>query len=196
MRNPTRKITAAACLAAALTPALEAQVRVRRPRGVYSVVNIEDNISQQKRAQPSITPASLHAYFGGLFQDLLGNPAIAGLTLQVHWDTLNPNAPASANAYDWSYVDEAFDSVAAWSVQNPGKVPKTIQLIVTAGFQTPQWVLSQIPSCDGLFQSPSQTPASACGKATFKGFHEKGDSDELPLPWNPFYKGAWKTFLT
>jgi hypothetical protein len=76
-----------------------------------------------------------------------------------------------------------------------GHDPKTIQLIVTPGFQTPQWLLSQIPSCDGLFQSPSQTPPSTCGKATFMGYKEGGDSTELPLAWNPVYKSAFQTFL-
>lgn len=47
-----------------------------------------------------------------------------------------------------------------------------------------------------LFQSPVQTPSSTCGKATFKGFVEAGDSTELPLPWNPSYKSSWQTFLT
>jgi Resolvase, N terminal domain len=114
----------------------------------------------------------------------------------VHWDTLNPRPPSATNPYDWSYVDDAFDRVSVWNVQNPTKAPKTIQLIVTPGFQTPQWVLDQIPTCDGLFQSPRQTPPSTCGKATFVGFGEGGDGTELPMPWNPLYKSSWKTFLT
>jgi len=160
------------------------------------VVNVEDDINQQRRANPAITPAQLDTYFNNLYQDLAGNPAISGLTLQVHWDTLNPNPPTAANAYDWSSVDDAFAQAAAWSGQNPAQTPKTIQLIVTPGFQTPQWVLDQIPSCDGLFQSPSQTPPSTCGKATFVGYSEGGDSTELPLPWDPLYKSSWKPFLT
>jgi hypothetical protein len=162
-----------------LAPVLMAQVR---PRGIYAVVNVEQNI----KAKPPVD-------FNGLYQDLLSNPAIAGLTLQVHWDTLNPTA---ANVYDWSYVDDAFNQAAAWNTQNPAKAPKNIQLIVTPGFQTPQWMLSQIPSCDGLFQTPVVTPSSSCGKVTFTGNTEGGDGTELPLPWNPVYKSAWKTFLT
>jgi uncharacterized protein (TIGR03437 family) len=177
---------------------LEAQVQPapRRPRGIYAVVNVESGINQQQKANPSITPAELNAYFVSLFQDLLGNPAISGLTLQVHWDTLNPNAPPAANAYDWSYVDDAFNQASAWNAQNPALAPKGIQLIVTPGFQTPQWVLDQIPSCDGLFQSPVQTPSTTCGTATFVGFSEAGDGTALPLPWNPLYKTSWQTFLT
>jgi uncharacterized protein (TIGR03437 family) len=162
-----------------LAPVLMAQVR---PRGIYAVVNVEQDL----KAKPPVD-------FNSLYQDLLSNPAIAGLTLQVHWDTLNPTA---ANVYDWSTVDDAFNQAAAWNALNPAMAPKNIQLIVTPGFQTPQWMLSQLPSCDGLFQTPAVTPASTCGKVTFTGFMEGGDSTTLPLPWNPVYKSAWKTFLT
>jgi len=179
-----------------LAPALVAQPAPRRPRGIYAVVNVEQTVNQQQKANPSITPAQLNAYFDSLYQALLDDAAVSGLTLQVHWDTLNPNPPASPNAYDWSYVDDAFAQAAAWDVQNPAQPPKTIQLIVSAGFQTPQWVLDQIPSCDGLFQSPVQTPPGTCGKATFEGFTEGGDGTVLPLPWNSIYKNSWQTFLT
>jgi hypothetical protein len=169
---------------------------VRRPRGIYAKVNIASEISQQQKANPAITPTQLNAYFSTLYQDLVSNPAISGLVLQAHWDTLNPNPPPAANAYDWSYVDDAFTQASAWNAQNPSGLPKTIQLIVTPGFQTPQWVLDQIPTCDGLFQSPKQTPSSTCGKATFTGFGEAADGTELPLPWDPVYKSSWRTFLT
>ena len=147
------------------------------------MVNIEENVNQQKKANPSIAPVELNAYFDNLFQDLLNNPAISGLTLQVHWDTLNPNPPTATNPYDWSYVDDAFNQASAWNVQNPAKLPKTIQLIVTPGFQTPQWVLDQIPTCDGLFQSPRQTPPARAERrpswvttkgATARSFHCRG----------------------
>jgi hypothetical protein len=183
-------------LLAGLAPALGAQPAPRRPRGIYAVVNVTDNINQQKTGNPSITPAGLNTYFNQLYQDLLSNPAISGLTLQVHWDTLNPEAPAAAKPFNWTYVDDAFNQASMWNMQNPAKAPKTIQLIVLPGFQTPKWVLHQIPSCDFLFQSPDQTTPATCGKVTFTGYKEGGDSTELPLPWNPLYKSSWKTFLT
>ena len=170
-----------------------AQTSPRRPRGIYAVVNLTENINQQQKANPS---TDLNAYFNSLYRQLLANPAISGLTLQVHWDTLNPNPPATANPYDWSLVDDAFNQASALNAQNPGQSPKTIQLIVTPGFQSPQWIRDQIPSCDGLFQSPPRTPSATCGKVTFEAVVEAGDSMELPLPWNPFYKSSWKTFLT
>jgi uncharacterized protein (TIGR03437 family) len=114
----------------------------------------------------------------------------------VHWDTVNPNPPSAGNAYFWDYVDDAFAQSAAWDAQNPSGTPKTVQLIVTPGFQSPAWLLNQIASCDGLFQTPAVTPPSTCGTATFTGFQEGGDGTVLPLPWNPVYKSAWQTFLT
>jgi uncharacterized protein (TIGR03437 family) len=179
-----------------LAPVLFAQAQVRTPRGIYAVVSVEDGINQEQKANPSVTTAQLDAYFNSLYQALLSNPAISGLTLQVHWDTLNPNAPTSAAPYFWNYVDDAFTQAAAWDAQNPAQTPKTIQLIVTPGFQSPQWMLNQIPSCDGLFQTPAVTPLNTCGTATFEGYQEGGDGTVLPLPWNPVYKSAWQTFLT
>ena len=157
------------------------QSGLRRPRGIYAVVRVEEYIKQFQKANSQ----QLDSQFDSLYQNLLSNPAIVGLTLQVQWNTLNPNPPSSANAYDWNSVDDAFAQATAG---------KTVQLIVTPGFSSPQWALNQIPSCDGLFQSPVQTPLSNCGKATFLGFTE-GGGGVLPLPWNPFYKSAWQTFL-
>src|SRR5580658_9853474 len=101
-----------------LAPVVVAQTP-RRPRGIYAVVNVEDSINLEQKANPSITTAQLDAYFNSFYQGLLSNPAISGLTLQVHWDTLNPNAPTSAAPYFWNYVDDAFAQVAVWGNGNP-----------------------------------------------------------------------------
>jgi len=178
-----------------LAPALLAQ-KPRTPLGIYAVVKVEDDVTQQQTANPSVTTAQLDAFFNSLYQGLLQDPAISGLALQVHWDTLNPNPPGAANTYLWNYVDDAFAQVAAWDAQNTAQAPKTIQLIVTPGFQSPQWLLTEIPSCDGLFETPSVATSSTCGKATFTGYLEAADGNVLPLPWNPIYKSAWQTFLT
>jgi uncharacterized protein (TIGR03437 family) len=176
-----------------LAPALFSQVR---PRGIYAVVNVETEINTLQKGNPSITTAQLDAGLSNFYQGLLSNPAVSGLALQLHWDTLNPNAPGAANTYYWNYLDDAFSQAAAWNAGNPASTPKTIQLIVTAGFQSPQWLLNQIPSCDGLFQTPVITPPVTCGAVTFTGYSEGGDGTMLPLPWNPVYKSAWQTFLT
>jgi hypothetical protein len=179
----------------ALSPALAAQTP-RLPRGIYAVVDTEVLITEQQQANPSITTAQLDVYFNGLYQDLLSNPAVSGLTLQVHWDWLNPNPPGAANSYAWNIVDDAFAQAAAWDAQHPAQAPKTIQIIATPGFNSPAWVLAAIPSCDGLFESPVQAPPSNCGTAIFKGYTENNDGNVFPLPWNPYYKSAWQTFLT
>jgi hypothetical protein len=96
-------------------------------------------------------------------------------------------------------VDDAFSSAFQWNLANPytkAPVPKTIQLIVTPGFNSPQWVRNKLTSCNGLFDSPVVTPPSTCGKVKFTHFNEKGDSPELPMPWNDTYKADWKAFLT
>jgi hypothetical protein len=74
---------------------------------------------------------------------------------------------------------------------------KSVQVNITPGFDTPQWVLAQIPSCDGLFTTAA-TAAANCGAVTFTGFPEqqRADSNVLPLPWNSVYQTAWQTFLT
>jgi uncharacterized protein (TIGR03437 family) len=153
-------------------------------------------INMQQQANPSITTAQLDVYFNSLYQALLSNPAVAGLTLQIRWDDVNPNPPTASNPYLWNIVDDAFNQAAAWDAQNPGQTPKTIQIIATPGFNSPAWLLAQIPPCDGLFQSPVQTPPSTCGTVTFKGYNEADDGNVLPMPWNPVYKSAWQTFLT
>jgi len=173
-----------------------AQPAPRGPRGIYAVVNVENEIAALQSATPSITTAQLDAGFNSFYQGLLSNSAVAGLAIRPYWATLNPNPPGAVNAYYWNLVDDAFDQAAAWNAQNPAQAPKTIQLIVTPGFQSPQWLLDQIPSCDGLFQMPAVTPPSTCGKATFTGFSEATDGNVLPLPWNPTYKSAWQSFVT
>jgi uncharacterized protein (TIGR03437 family) len=178
----------------ALGPVLMAQAP-RRPRGIYAVVRVEEYVNQQQQSNPSITQAQLDAFFNGYYQDLLNNPAISGITLQVGWKTLNPNPPTSSNPYFWNYVDDAFAQVAVWNSQNSTQAPKTIQFIVSPGFSSPAWMVAELSSCDGLFQTPVVTPPSTCGTATFLGYSE-GNGTILPLPWNPIYKAAWQAFLT
>jgi hypothetical protein len=167
----------------------------RRPRGIYAEIHVDLQIDQQQKVHPSIKPADTHAFLTNLYSSLLDNPAVSGLALGVNWGTLNPNPPSSSQPYDWSYMDDAFASVATWNTKNPTGAPKTIQVQVSAGFGAPQWVLDQIPSCDGLFQSPPKKPPSNCGKATFVGFAE-GGGGVLPMPWDPFSRKSFETFLT
>lgn len=104
--------------------------------------------------QPAgLTQAESDADLITLYTGLLNNPAVAGLTLQVHWDTLNPNAPTDTNPYFWNYVDDAFTAVGQWNLAHPTTTapsPKAIQLIVTPGFHSPKWLLGKLENCDGL----------------------------------------------
>jgi streptogramin lyase len=158
----------------------------RRPLGVYAKVVISDVIGAK-------TNKNWNTYFDCFYDQLLNNPAISGLTLQVHWDLVN-TAPG---VYNWDYVTNAFDRVSNWNTLNPAAPQKTIQFIVTPGFNSPQWVLSNIissdGSCDGLFTD--QDVPKNCGTATFVGYNENADGDVLPLPWNQTYKAAWSNFL-
>lgn len=195
MRSGYRFISGIIALAV-MTPMLGAQAK---PRGIYVAVSIVDEIAALNAASPPPpTQQQLDEGFSEFYQGLLENPAVAGLALQVHWDTVNPHGPdGKLKPYFWNYVDEAFRSAKAWNDANPSETPKTIQLILLPGFQSPSWLIEhKIPSCNGLFHSPHPIePPSDCGTVTFTGFAEPQDSTTFPLPWNSAYKKAWRTFL-
>jgi len=159
----------------------------RRPLGVYAKVVVSDVIKPN-------TNADWNSYFDCLYWNLLSNTAISGLALQVNWDLVN-TAP---NIYDWHYVTNAFNQVSNWNSLNP-QTPKTIQFIVTAGFNSPQWLLTNIESingsCDGMFNGVGCASCTNCGTVTFIGYDENADGNVLPLPWNQIYKTAWSNFL-
>jgi len=159
----------------------------RRPLGVYAKLDLSDVIKSNPDAE-------WNAYLNCLYWQLLDNPAISGLTLNVRWDLVNTNS----GAYNWSYVQDAFNQVSIWNTDNPN-AQKTIQLIVTPGFNSPGWLLTNIVtsdgSCDGLFTGPGGSASPNCGTVTFVGYNENADGDVLPLPWNQTYKAAWTNFL-
>ncbi len=162
-----------------------------RPLGVYAKVDVEDAISGfTNSASPST--AELHGLVRTLYADLLANPAISGITVGQHWDHIEPydptNSPDGSDGYDWSYLDDAFAEANAAN--------KSVQLIITPGVDSPPWLLTNIPSCDGLFTN-SGIAATNCGTVTFTNFPEMQHSDGyvMPLPWNPVYKAAWQDFL-
>jgi hypothetical protein len=191
----TRRALALVLLAsAALSPAHAAGV-LRRPRGVYAKVDVSDYIQSRK-----LNPTGSDDAFIRLYRSMLSNPAISGLTLQLHWSFVNPFPPTdfATNPYRWDYVDDAFAEALAWNNLHPKEIPKTIQLIVTAGFNSPAWLVDPatglIPSCDRLFEGVPDAPG--CGTVTFIGYFERIDGTALPLPWNTVYQDAWKTFLS
>ncbi len=190
-------IIAGICL---FLPPLQAQYspEARTPLGVFAHISIEDALNRY-HGSSSPTSADYHAYLKGIYQNLLANPAIAGLTVGQHWDHIQVDDPicvwtnsctAGPAGYDWSYLDDAFAAANA--------AHKTIQLIINPGVESPTWLMNKIPSCDGLFTSAGTAPAD-CGKVTFNNFPEQSHADStdppLPLPWNPVYIFAWDDFL-
>jgi hypothetical protein len=192
---------------------------VRRPRGIYAVVVLEES-GAKGGADP---------------EALLKNPAVSGLAVRAFWSLLQP----ARDRYDFSRLDAIFALAAAHH--------KTVQLIVLPGFGTPSWVLDELTSCDALKASttaapdsgrggkggkhgaheatrekahsgphaeahghaarkgastpetgPTETASAPCGKQTFDVSEgsRHGESKPLPLPWNPVYKAYWRTFLT
>ena len=149
--------------------------------GVFAKVDVETALGGYPGSSP--TPAQLQAYFQSLVAELVANPAISGLVVGEHWDTLQP----SATTYDWSYLDIAFEAAQAANLP--------VQLIITPGFNSPGWLLSELTSCDKLLNNGSA--AEDCGKVTFLGAPEPSNSDGnvLPLPWNSVYQTAWTALL-
>lgn len=158
----------------------------RRPIGVYAKTVISDVIKHNPKANWT-------NYFNCYYAQLLANPAISGLLLQIHWDLINTNS----GGYDWSYVQDAFDQVSSWNSSNPA-ARKNIQFIVTPGFNSPGWLLTNIMSSEGVCDSmlTNMIASPNCGTVTFVGYNENADGDVLPLPWDPIYKSAWSNFLS
>ena len=185
----------------------------RAPVGIHAEVILDEYEAVQLKKNPSMTPTDLDFYFVDLYKRLLSNTAVSGISLGVSWKRLEPHAPTGTgtDGYDWSWTDNLFLQVSAYNAANagtPGFHPKTVQLGVSPGFNSPQWLLDKLPSCNYLFDHQEQAPPAdgpPCGKATFNGFVEGGRktangvttdiAKDLPMPWNPTYKSAWETFL-
>jgi hypothetical protein len=141
-----RPFLAGLVLLACFASGVQAQPSPRRPRGIYAVVDVADQITKWTEQYPEITEAQLASGFATLYSDLLLNPAISGLAIQIHWDTLEPSDPRNYdNPYDWSYLQPAFDAIQ----QSSAFSAKTIQLIVAPVFQSPGWLFDELnPSFD------------------------------------------------
>lgn len=185
----------------------------RFPYGVYAYFTFP-SLTDDTGAYPLSS-------FRGDLSTAVADSAISGLAIEVGWDQLNPNPPAgdvmeagdagpavafcddtappAANQpYDWRIYDAAFCQVESWNAGHPHDVPKTIELMVAPGFNTPGWALDRIPgSCDALFDGT--TPHDApCGQATFLNSEAttRPTLQPLPLPWDPTYQSLWRSFLT
>ncbi|HYX30644.1 MAG TPA: hypothetical protein VE863_19060 [Pyrinomonadaceae bacterium] len=167
-------------LAALFTCFVHAQPR--QPAGVYAKVRLNEAV-----ASYTGPPENIHDCLRQLYRDLLSNPAIQGLTIGAAWDKIQTSDATYPDGYDFSYLDDAF--MEAHNA-NP---PKSVQLIITPGFDTPKWLLDQLPDCvwkNKVVQGP-------CGKQQWYKVPEesRSDSDRLPLPWDSKYKKKWYAFL-
>ncbi len=217
-------------------PNAAAPVVPRVPRGVYSnflldaLVNNALNLVSAPGSEPAVLPfrprptatlAPEDAAIVNYLTTLLDNPAISGLAPQIPWYLLNPNSPGTdpsnplPGAYLWNPLNDVFIAVDQWNAAHPDVPAKTIQIILSAGFNSPGWVFSDIDatvcgtgvvetgctgSCDGLFMTPAPIlPVSdKCGYTTLFYRTESSPVEQmrLPMPWNLKYKNDWKTYLT
>lgn len=184
----------------------------RGPKGLYALVRLEDAINHAAGNggatgvcavnPPSNIDSALQNYFGLL----LNNSAVSGIVLMAQWcriDTVDPDTGASNPG--WSYLDDAFKAINTWNAAAPPGTPrKTLQLVVTPGFNSPPWLFDELSSCDGLFLvpvsggSPPPPVSPTCGYTSLFYETESGGTAtqmKLPLPWNPTYKEKWGAFL-
>lgn len=202
------------------------------PKGLYTNFLLGDAVNQAQLAayyptpakqlpdypNPNLTPDPTDAVLVKYLTTLLDNPAVSGLAPMIPWSLLNPNNPGpdpahpKPNAYTWNPLDDVFTAVDTWNHNHRFATPKTIQLIVAAGFNAPNWVFNDIDnsvcgsgagscgSCDTLFLFTFPVPVTSpqCGYTTIFWRTEGGPVEQipLPLPWNAVYKTDHQTFLT
>jgi hypothetical protein len=189
---------------------------VRGPAGVYAVVRLTDRINDALRTtgvgtlapcEPVVSQAvddALTAYFNYLLEpSLLFNPN-SGLVILAQWDDLSTCDPGTnlespnPGSFRFNYLDDAFSAIEAWNADNPSLPPKTLQLVVTPGFNSPAWLTGELNTCDGLFVSYFPAPARDCDYTSI--FYRVENAPQvqwpLPLPWSQGYKDRWKFFLT
>jgi hypothetical protein len=159
--------------------------------GVFAHLDIEDAINEYN-GPPNPTTQQLHAYLRGIYAQMLANPAIAGIALGEHWNSIESRIEGPFGTYiyyDWSYLDDAFRAAR--------DAHKLLRLIITPGIYSPSFLLNEIPPCDGLFPGTSGPVLPDCGTVQFEGVPEKGANEVyvFPLPRNRLYQNAWHEFL-
>jgi hypothetical protein len=175
------------------------KLKIRTPRGIFAYVLV-DALDAAAQEESLRTGASKKSLLVNYFTFMLSQHEIAGLLFAASWGLLNPNDPAGSNAYDFTSLDAAFEAIDS----HPGK---TLQLNVTAGFNSPPWLFQPLSaggppgtgylaSCDGLFTNPPITTSQSCGY-TYIFIQTEVSSPgpaRLPLPWNKTYQDKWKEF--
>lgn len=227
------------CLLTALSAGIAQTVsgtQPREPKGIYVTFLLGD------AAQSAYTAAYTNQYYGvpdypspaltesptndvliNYLTILLDRPSVSGLAPAIPWNLLSQADPGpdplkpAPGSYIWQPLDDLFIAVDNWNAAHAWSTPKTIQLMISPGFNSPSWVFDDIDAgavtagcgggicvgdCDGLFllDPPPSKPFlnySKCGYTTI--FWEVEGSPQvqepLPLPWNQTYKNDWKRFL-
>ena len=145
---------------------LHGQAPPKSPKGVYATFILADLVNQAQQAayspnppstlppypNPNITPDPTDAVLVAYFTTLLDNPAISGLAPQIAWSLVNPSSPGAnaaspaPGAYVWNPIDDVFTAVTNWNNGHPASTPKNVQVINSAGFNSPSFVFNDIDS--------------------------------------------------
>jgi hypothetical protein len=172
---------------------------IRGPAGIYANVMLSQKIKWAKElACPPKSAVgcenNVGTYLINYFLYLLKNPAVSGLFLQAQWQELSPQDPGdplNASLLRLDYIDAALNAISQWNKKNPA-LPKTLQLDVTPGFNSPAWLFKKIDSesggtCDPLFYNPQGAAKSNCGYTNifYRTENKPVCQLPLPLPWNP-----------
>jgi hypothetical protein len=232
-----RTLQALVCILALLVVSPQRSLATQAPKGIYAFVIVDQDLINTASMVAKHNSISTDMALFNYFSWILSNDAVSGLLIGVQWSILNPNDPNPttglppsvlestfacpptpstavnlAAAYVWNSLDAAFCAVNA--------AKKTLQLSVSPGFNSPQWlyqslfpcppgvscfgpVSGHLSPCDSLFFSflrPNglNFATSKCGYTTIfvRTESEPHIHLPLPLPWNKEYQRQWKKFLT
>ncbi|HSP14558.1 MAG TPA: beta-galactosidase [Thermoanaerobaculia bacterium] len=106
----------------------------------------------------------------------LGIPGMDGIVLVIGWSAIEP----SPGQFQWVTLDP-------W-IHQAVSLGKKIDLVVTAGSDTPSWLFQPAPA--GAGAKPLQFTISPHGGAT-----GKCDSETIAAPWDPAFLGRWDAML-
>jgi hypothetical protein len=187
----------------------ESSTSARKPKGIYAVVVLEET-----RGAGTAD-----------FDVLVKNPAVSGLAVRVFWSALQPEKERydfSRLDAAFASAEAAHKTVQLILVPGFGTPAWVLSEISSCDDQLPALTDTGGRAGDarggraagarggrtggragrGAAAGGGSTSASGggatCGKASFdvSEGRGRGQSQELPLPWNPVYKSYWKAFLT
>jgi hypothetical protein len=177
---------------------LQQPLNIRTPEGIYAYVLVDDHLLTEATHSGLKQETALKNYF----TFLLNQTEVAGILFAAPWSLLNPRDPATtaegSSPYDWTPLKAAFEAIEDWNNNPDNSGPaKTLQLNVTAGFNSPPWIFDHLTSCDALFSQLNLTSTISCGYTSIFVQTEVASPGpaKLPLPWDTSYHALWKTFL-